>query len=425
MKKILLFITLFLLCTMNVYAKDSVYSINKYRDEEFNYIIKSTDSESFIAAGTFVKDEKEDEKKYDNSQVMVVKYEQNGNLVWNYHYGKTGEDQVYGLFYSYDSSKQKNGYIIVVKESVEKDEESKSSLVLVVLDEDGELVSEIPFSHDGVVTNILEVYDDNGEVSGYFISGHHNNQAFLLQCDLEFHEQWMKEYNEYSLFGDIIYYNNRYIVLAKSGDTYKLLEIDNTGNVLSTIRDTFEEIDSPHLVNTPNNFILYGFTKEVKLNKKDSSSFYLIQYNDELKEDWETFGNIEVDTDSHIELQPICDLENCREYQLLYTNGNDSSIEIIRIGLDGVIHNKIKKIKNYYYHINSFISENNILYFIGQINCPDDDNCDYDTNSLFLVSNEDKVIEVNNKDSRNILFLLAFFFVIAVMLVLKRKKKKN
>ena len=59
MKKILFFITLFLLYTLNVYAKDSVYSINKYRDEEFHYILKSYDSKGYIAAGTFVKDEKE------------------------------------------------------------------------------------------------------------------------------------------------------------------------------------------------------------------------------------------------------------------------------------------------------------------------------------------------------------------------------
>ena len=424
MKKILLFIIGFFLCTTNVYAKDNVYSINKYRDEEFKYILKSIDSKGYIAAGTFVKDEKEEDNKYDNTQVMVVKYEQNGNLLWNYHYGKTGDDQIYGLFYSYDEDKNKNGYIIVVKESIEKDEEEKNSLVLVVLDNDGKLVSEIPFSHDGIVTNILEVYDDNGNINGYLISGHHNNQSFLLQCDLDFHEQWLKEYANYSSFQDIIYYNNRYIVIVREQESYKLLEIDKEGNVVSTIKDFFEEVDYPHLVSTPSHFILYGFTKEVKLDKKDGASFYLIQYNEELKEDWETFGNIEVDINSYIELQPICDLENCREYQLLYTNGSDSSIEIIRIGLDGVVHNKIKKIKNNYYRINSFLSEDNILYFIGQINCPDDDNCDYDTNSLFLVSNEDKVIEVKDNDSRNILFLLAFFFVIALMLILKRRKKK-
>ena len=426
MKKILLFIISFLLCTVNVYAKDTVYSINKYRDEEFKYIVKSNDSKGYITAGTFVKEEKEEDgSKYDHSQVMVVKYEQNGNLLWNYHYGKTGEDQVYGLFYSYDDAKEKNGYIIVVQESVEKSEAAKSSLVLVVIDEEGKLVQEIPFSHDGVVTNILEVYDDNGEVSGYFISGNHNNQAFLLECDLEFHEIWMKDYSNYSSFKDVIFYHNQYMVLAKTNDSYQLLQVDKNGEILSTIRDTFEEIDSPRLVVTPNNFILYGFTKEVKLDNKDGVSFYLVQYNENLEVDWETFGDIQVDTNSHIELQPVCDLETCSEYQFLYTNGNDSSIEIVKIGLDGVIHNKIKKIKNYYYRINSFLSEENILYFIGQINCPEDDNCDYDTNSLFLISNEDKVIEVNNKDSRNILFLLSFFFVIAVMLILKRKKKKS
>ena len=59
MRKILLFIIGFLLCTVNVYAKDSVYSINKYRDEEFQYILKSYDNKGYVAAGTFIKDEKD------------------------------------------------------------------------------------------------------------------------------------------------------------------------------------------------------------------------------------------------------------------------------------------------------------------------------------------------------------------------------
>ena len=72
---------------------------------------------------------------------------------------------------------------------------------------------------------------------------------------------------------------------------------------------------------------------------------------------------------------------------------------------EGLFVKKVKKINADYYDIENFLIDGNTLYFVGQINCSEDDSCDYDSNSLFLISDEDKVIEVEDSDSKNILII--------------------
>ena len=65
----------------------------------------------------------------------------------------------------------------------------------------------------------------------------------------------------------------------------------------------------------------------------------------------------------------------------------------------------------------------NILYLVGQINCPKDDTCEYDSNSLFLISDEEKVIEVKDNDSKNILIITGIFIILIIGTVIYRKKR--
>ena len=65
----------------------------------------------------------------------------------------------------------------------------------------------------------------------------------------------------------------------------------------------------------------------------------------------------------------------------------------------------------------------NTLYFIGYITCLEDDNCNYDTHSLFLISDEDKVIEVKNNTARNMfLIFLGIIIFITGFIIFKRKR---
>ena len=75
----------------NVYAKDTVYSLNKYNEEIYKTINKSYSSEGkvdgYIVAGTYQKkDNEESENK--NSKAIVVKYDSYGKVLWTYAYGK-------------------------------------------------------------------------------------------------------------------------------------------------------------------------------------------------------------------------------------------------------------------------------------------------------------------------------------------------
>ena len=113
-------------------------------------------------------------------------------------------------------------------------------------------------------------------------------------------------------------------------------------------------------------------------------------------------------------------------YLIIYINDNDDSIEITRINTSGEIENKIKKINNDYYSINKFLYSNDILYFVGQITCPDDDNCDYNMKSLFLMGTEDKVIEVEEEDNTAIFIIMGSIVLFIVLLyILRRIQKKK
>ena len=111
---------------------------------------------------------------------------------------------------------------------------------------------------------------------------------------------------------------------------------------------------------------------------------------------------------------------------MMSTNSSDSSVEITRIDLEGNIKNKVKKIKNDYYNISSFIFDNKTLYLIGEIKCQEDDICEYETNSLLLISDEDKVIEVKETDNSKVFIALGGFIlvIITMYIILKYKKQK-
>ena len=159
--------------------------------------------------------------------------------------------------------------------------------------------------------------------------------------------------------------------------------------------------------------------RENKLYLFDSKKYSI---NDNTEE-WETIGNIPVNDEKLLEMQTLAEEE--KAYLIMYINDNDDSIEITRINTSGEIENKIKKINNDYYSINKFLFSNDILYFVGQITCPDDDNCDYNMKSLLLISTEDKVIEVEEEDNTAIFIIMGSIVLFIVLLYVLRKIQKK
>ena len=113
------------------------------------------------------------------------------------------------------------------------------------------------------------------------------------------------------------------------------------------------------------------------------------------------------------------------EYFIFYKN-IDNSFEVVTLDDEGLLKKKIKKINNNYYNFTSFHLNKNKkhMYFIGQINCLEDESCEYDNNSLFLISDEDKVIEVQDSVSYNTIIICLLLIVLIGVGIFYTKKKK-
>ena len=425
----------------NVFAKDTFKSINKYEEESLNYIYKSYNknnkSDGLITAGIYV--EKKDEEK--DTQIIIAKYDEDSKEIWTYNYGKSTEDRLFYLTYSYNENNEINGYILIANETKEKSDTKEISPLFIRIDLDGKLVEEkaMALPSDTEITKVVETYNEEKKVNGYIVVGSEkgevNRNAFLAKYNLNLDKEIEKTYSQESLSSeikDIISANktNSYRVIMnysnenENENKYSLLSVDNDGNIESTIKENFESNDNPKLLETEDSYLLYGYNHNVKLKNDKTTSYYIIKYNSSDNiEQWETIGNIPVNDKKVLQMQSLKENENA--YLIMYINDNDNSIEITRVNTSGEIENKIKKINNDYYLINRFLYSNDILYFVGQITCPDDDNCDYDMKSLFLVSTEDKVIEVKEEDNTAIFIVMGAIIVFIILLYILRKLQKK
>ena len=453
MKKLLIILitTFILLISENVYAMDSVYSLNKNKDERFKNIINSYNTkheiDGVIAAGNFCdeKEDKEEKTKIEDYQIMIVKYNKDGKVKWNYTYGNTSNDELDYITYSYDEESNIDGYIIVLKNTydINQQQEEKESLSTIIkIGLDGKKVWEknSNINKKETMKKVIPTYNEEKKVDGYIaIATTTNNSAIIVKYDKEFNIVWDKEYKnqdyEKTTYEDVenIYEEGKvvgYVVVRKQENKIQnknkqteLIRFDKDGNEVKNIDNTINKYDSVNLQSSNNGFIIYGKTSDLKL-KKGSTSFYIIKYSSLDTEEWETIGDVILDDDGKVVVNPIIVEDEIKGYHLLCTNKKDASTYVIRIDADGIIKKKIKKITNEYYDMEDFLIHNDVIYFVGQIICPEDDNCEYDTNSLFLVSDEDKVIEVKDNQSANVLIFIGAFAVGCFGISFMRKRKK-
>ena len=416
MKKILVWITCFfaILLVPVVYAKDTVYSLNKYSEEELDYILK--DPTGFVMAGTY-------EKEENNVQVLLLKYNENGNIEWKYSYGETRKDRLYGLSYLYNEKNDLSGYLLTIEETTNEERETNPHFLKIDLE--GKRIEEEDslLSTDTTITKVIET--SSNEEKAYLVIGTENNKGFMAKYDKELNLLWHRVYDiENTSLIDVIEIENvaYYAILStpvEDDETYHLIKFDLEGNELYKIKEDFEVNQKPQLEKSKDSYIIYGITSKVKLKKDETNSYYVMNYNIKDEEVWETIGNTPVDKDSILKIQYI---DN--EYYILSTNLSDKSIEVMRMTQEGFLEEKVKKLKNDYYEIYNFLYDQDGLFFVGQINCPEDDNCDYDANSLFLACTEDKVIEVEDNDSKYILMIAVAIIILMVGIYFIYKKRK-
>ena len=425
MKKILFVFILLVMSFYTAYAKDISYSMNKYDDEIFNYIEKSYNSEleedGYVLGGSILKEKIEkDDTTYNDYQVVLVKYNKNDKLVWKYTYGNNSEDYIDYLTYTYNEDGNIDGYLIVTRETHDINEPNiGTNTIIIKIDFDGKLVYERNIN-EGVITKIIPTYNDENIIDGYISIVNTQIGSSIIKYNKDFDVITRRDFNDTKISDvTLIKENNKIIGFAViEGNNLITVDYNLVNDVVVT---DISKYKSSNLGEANEGFILYGVTDEVKLDKGDSS-YYLINYvnNEEV---WETIGETPTSKDGELILLPIKE-GKIKEYFLLYKNELDSSYEVIKINLDGEVLKKVKKISNNYYDIENFYSKGSTIYFIGQINCPDDDGCEYDSNSLYLVSDEDKVIEV--KDDRNIIIVFSVIFIVlsSIIVVIRKKIKK-
>ena len=440
MKKIIMLILCIIVfsITSNIYAADTVYSLNKYSEEIFENIIESYDKENkqdgFIAAGQVLKEKVTiDNEEYNDYQVVLVKYDVTGKVKWIFTYGENDVNKIDSLTYLYDEENKVSGYLITMKKSTDILEPKENVSVFVKVDINGKLIEEktTTLKENNIITKIIPVVDQNYKLHSYIAIGHNeeNKYPFIAKYDINLDLVFEKIYElPNTTFNDIAIVRNEKTLdsyaISLTEDNEKLVNkvnrYDFDGNELNTITTNENINDKIKFLEAENGIVIYGLTDEVKLQEEDLLSYYIINYNINNEIVWETLGNVPVNKNEELKLK-----DNYNEYLLLYTNNNDKSNEIVKIGKDGLIGTKVKKIRNDYYNINNFNIYNNTIYFIGQIKCPEDETCDYDANSLFLISDQDKVIEVHQKEASSISIVTVLFVVSIILVVLVRKKSKK
>ena len=401
-----------LLFIPTVFAKDTVYSLNKYEEENWKFMEHSYSSElkqdGMVVAGEVLKETiSENDNTYKNYQVVIAKYNKNGHLNWTYSYGNTSEDQIDSLTYTYDENKQVKGYLVGVRKTYDVLEGpmGDNNTLFLEIDLEGKYVKEIEIP-EGIIEKILPVSD------GYIAIINTHTGSSLIHYNQNLEIVWKKDFQEIDSKDFIVLTEENqetgYVIIRGN----QVVEFDSNGENEKIIEE-LENKPYVSLESTKTGFKVYGVTKDVKL-KKGNASYFIQEYTKD-EQLWEVIGDIPVHPEKKVFL---------KNNLLLYQNNADSSYEVIELDQDGLVVKKVKKIKNDYYHIENFMSEKNTLYLIGQIRCPEEDNCEYNENSLYLISDEDKVIEVEDKDSTGILIVIGVLVVLLAGTIYVRKKKR-
>lgn len=458
MKRVGIFITIILIIIICSYdkvnAKNTLYSINKYKEAKFDFITSSYSEKGKIdgkvVAGSFLDNSKDseenDSKKNDDYQIILVKYNKDGKEIWNFSYGKNSYDSIDYLAYTYDENGQIDGYLVAMKATKEMTENPNTSEndkgIFLKVDLKGKLVweKETKISNYISINKIIPTYDENQTFDGYVAIATYKTSdslknASIIRYDKDYNVIWEKQRpaakDKEVYYSDLInIYEEKQVVgfavieteSDKENKSTKIIKFTKEGDS-QILKDSLEKYESSSLKETANGYIQYGLTKEVKLENGESS-YYLISYDLNGNELWETIGDIPTSTEGPIKLLSNFKDEKTIEYLLFYKNSADGSFEVIKFDHDGTFQSKIKKISNEYYNIADFQLTKDVLYFIGYISCPEDEICNYNTDSLFLISTEDKVIEVKDNDSGRILLASAAVILLAGTLVIFKRRKK-
>ena len=399
-KTVLIMIGIILFSIQSVYAKDTIISMNKYENEIFYRIENSYQEDNTIDGSVILGKITEKETNH----FVLVKYNANGKLKWMVKHPIEEDSIDPSLLYT-RTDNQIDGYLMILPKGLET--------TFIKVDFKGNQEWEKTSSFH--ITKIREV-----KTGGYIACGYNATQGVILLYDNDFNIVWMREFPSHQGVDVATIYEEEqvksFVLIRKNAASAQLVQFDKEGTEEKIIEDSLTKYDSTFLGEDDTGILLYGSTSEVKL-KKGEKSYFIIHYDGE--ENWETIGNVPVNEKKKI----IYYLEEEKPF-LFYINSADKTAEVVQFDEEGFVEKKVKKINSEYYDIEDFYVKEDILYLVGQINCPSDDECDYNKNSLFIISDEDVVIEVKDNSSKAIAIIIGVIFLLGIIMIIFHKKKK-
>ncbi len=443
MKKLgFLVIVLFSLFSKDVFAKDTALYLNQYEEENFLMMQKSYNEkkeiDGFLVGGVVLKETiEQEEESYLDYQVLLVKYDKNGNIVWTLPYGNTKEDQIYFMDYMYDEENQVTGYLIGVEKTYDRfgeqtEDHSMTTFLKVTFDGKIEWEKSSSLNRYEKIHKLIPINQNDG-IHGYIGIGtmDEEEKPMIIRYNKNLEIVWMKEYQNEELSHEnfidlqLVYSSEEMITgyaLLLQGEKeeqilLKLLRYDLEGNLIKTV---IEDIpyETASLASAKSGYTLYGITSEVKLSKGENS-YYFIHYSENDEEEWEVVGDLPVSLE-----KPILLRSTSEGLVLLYQNSADQTYEVIELDQDGLYKKKVKKIPNNYYDFQDFTFQEGVLYFVGQIECPEEEDCYQNHKAVFLRSDKDKVIEVKDETSAGILIVLGVLILFFVGFIWYHKREQ-
>ena len=274
-KKLLLFLTLMVLIPLNVFAEElKIDWLKSWGGSNYDYLQSAfiTDDGGFIVLGKTDSDDVDGLQHYGSTDAVILKYDQDGNLLWQKNWGGNGSDILYDLTLLDDGS--------FIAEGISSSTDingltnlGKNDGVVVKFDKNGNMLWQKNWGgkENDYFRKMLVMNDGSffvvGESSSTDIDGLTNKgsiDAILLKYDKNGNLLWQKNWggNKNDKFANILYVNNdEFIVVGSTYSTdleglpwkgnadFVFIKYDKNGNIIWNIRwggsgeEIFADID--------------------------------------------------------------------------------------------------------------------------------------------------------------------------------------
>ena len=230
-------------------------------------------------------------KREVQSNLLVMKIDTLGNVLWQKLYGGTGDEEGYKIIETKD-----HGYAIAGYTT--SNHEGKPSWYMVRLDEDGNKLWDKQFMEgdENRALGIAQTYDGNFVVTGYIGSDKGGRKNMIvIKMDDSGEEKWMQwfDFNDWCSGQSIIATRDSNIVVTGFTRAYSITDYDAITMKLTNDGDSIwvrtygneDWEEGTDIIETYDGaYVMSGFSKS---NKRDNSNFLMVKYDSRGHQMWE------------------------------------------------------------------------------------------------------------------------------------------